>query len=121
MVVRQRGDHRNADEQHRQDHRRHRPVQYPGEQRELLGAHRWRYSRFVTHWRISVGVTALGCLVSPARLVNDCEYTDDRALSSGSSDGAMPQGSTSGSKLISRQRPCASSSTLSIVSVPTSI
>ena len=42
---------------------------------------------------------ALGSFFSPARLVNDCEYTADRALSKGSSDGAMPAGSTKGSKL----------------------
>jgi len=46
--------------------------------------------------RTSAGVIALGCFASPARLVNDCEYTAERALSSGSSEGAMPAGSTKG-------------------------
>jgi hypothetical protein len=44
---------------------------------------------------------ALGCFASPSRLVKDCEYTAERALSSGSSDGAMPAGRTNGSKLMS--------------------
>jgi hypothetical protein len=73
MVVGQRSDHRNADEQHRQNHRRHRPVQEPGEQRELPAASASSYSLAGTHWRISAGVTALGSLVSPARRVKDCE------------------------------------------------
>jgi hypothetical protein len=46
-------------------------------------------------------VIALGCFASPARLVNDREYTAERALSKGSSEGAMPTGNTRGSKLIS--------------------
>ena len=46
----------------------------------------------VTHWCISAAVTALGSLVSPSRLVKDCEYTADRALSRGSSEGVMPAG-----------------------------
>ena len=46
-------------------------------------------------------VAALGCFVSPARLVNDCAYTAERALSKGSSDGTIPAGNTSGSKLMS--------------------
>ena len=45
----------------------------------------WR--RWVGHahspFRTSAGVIALGCFVSPARLVNDCEYTAERALSNG--------------------------------------
>src|SRR5437899_162854 len=97
MVVGQRGDHGNADAKHGQDHRGHRPVQQPREGGELV-AFRWHpHSPF----RTSAGVIALGCFVSPARLVNDCEYTAERALSKGSSDGAMPAGNTSGSKLIS--------------------
>src|SRR5207237_7092258 len=95
MVVDQRGDHGNADAEHGQDHRGHRPVQQPREGGEL--------ARFARHphspLRTSEGVIALGCFVSLPRLVNDCEYTAERALSKGSSDGAMPAGSTRGSKL----------------------
>src|SRR5215467_9415183 len=70
--------------------------------------------------RTSAGVIAGGCFVSPARLVNDCEYTADRALSKGSSDGAMPAGSTKGSKLRSVAALVSSLSTRSSVKVPTS-
>src|SRR5258705_12852719 len=69
---------------------------------------------------MSAGVIALGCLVSPARLVNDCEYTAERALSNGSSDGAMPAGNTKGSKLRSVAALVSSLSTRSSVRVPTS-
>src|SRR5882672_8903981 len=97
MVVVQRGDHGDADAEHGQDHRGHRPVQQPREGGELtaLGGH--PHSPF----RMSAGVVALCCFVSPARLVNDREYTAERALSKGSSDGAMPVGNTNGSKLTS--------------------
>jgi hypothetical protein len=40
---------------------------------------------------------ALGVFASPARRLNDCEYTADRALRRGSSDGAIPLGKTNGS------------------------
>jgi len=51
--------------------------------------------------RTSAALIALGCFISPSRLVNDREYAAERALSRGSSDGAMPAGSSRGSKLIS--------------------
>src|SRR5437868_10852858 len=116
MVVVQRGDHENADAKHGQDHRGHRPVQQPREGGELatLGCH--SHSPF----RTSAGVIVLGCFVSPARLVNDREYTAERALSNGSSEGAMPAGNTKGSKLISLAALVSSLSTRSSVRVPTS-
>src|SRR5882672_1214089 len=116
MVVVQRGDHGNADAKHGQDHRGHRPVQQPREGGELaaLGGH------FQSPLRTSAGVIALACFFSPARLVNDCEYTAERALSKGSSDGAMPAGNTNGSKLMSVAALVSSLSTWSSVRVPTS-
>src|SRR5882672_7075416 len=116
MVVVQRGDHGNADAKHGQDHRGHRPVQQPREGGELkaLGCHSQ------PPLPTSAGVTALGCFVSPARLLNDCAYTAERALSKGSSDGLIPAGSTKGSKLISVAALVSSLSTRSSVRVPTS-
>src|SRR4029077_7129157 len=116
VVVGQRGDHGNADAKHGQDHRGHRPVQQPREGSELkaLGCH--AQSPLPT----SADVIALGCLVSPARLLNDCAYTAERALSKGSSDGLIPAGSTKGSKLISVAALVSSLSTLLSVKVPTS-
>ena len=64
---------------------------------------------------------ALGSLCSPSRRVKDCEYAAERALSSGSSEGEIPSGSTSGSKLISRVGLVSSLSMVSIVNVPASI
>src|SRR5439155_11318959 len=116
MVAVQRDDHGNADAKHGQDHRGHRPVQQPREGGELkaLGCH--SQSPLPT----SADVIALGCFVSPARLLNDCEYTAERALSKGSSDGLIPAGSTKGSKLISVAALVSSLSTRSSVKVPTS-
>src|SRR5260370_22082454 len=116
MVVGQRDDHTDADAKHGQDHRGHRPVQQPREGGELAALGWHPHSPFHT----SAGVIALGCFVSPARLVNDCEYTAERALSKGSSDGAMPAGNTRGSKLISLAALVSSLSTRSSVKVPTS-
>src|SRR6266446_757345 len=116
MVVGQRDDHGNADAKHGQDHRGHRPVQQPREGGELSALGRHSQSAL----RTSAGVIALGCFVSPARLLNDCEYTAERALSNGSSDGAMPAGNTRGSKLISLATLVSSLSTCSSVTVPTS-
>src|SRR5258707_8919221 len=116
VVVGQRGDHGNADAKHGQDHRGHRPVQQPREGGELkaLGCHSQ------PPLPTSAGVTALGCFVSPARLLNDCAYTAERALSKGSSDGAIPAGSTKGSKLVFAATLVSSLSTRSSVKVPTS-
>ena len=99
VVVGQRGDHGDADAKHGQDHGGHRPVQQPREGGELAAFGWHRHSPLPT----SAGVIALGCFVSPARRVNDCEYTAERRSSSGSSDGAMPAGNTRGSKLMSRR------------------
>src|SRR5436190_6130318 len=116
MVVVQRSDHGNADAKHGQDHRCHRPVQQPREGGELkaLGCHSQ------PPLPTSTGVIALGCFVSPARLLNDCAYTAERALSRGSSDGLIPAGSTKGSKLISVAALVSSLSTRSRINVPTS-
>src|ERR1700751_2883557 len=116
MVAGQGHAHGHADAKHGQDHRGHRPVQQPREGRELegLGCHSQ------SPLRTSAGVTALGCFVSPSRLVNDCEYTAERALSKGSSDGLIPAGSTKGSKFISVAALVSSLSTRSSVKVPTS-
>src|SRR6516225_3275600 len=115
MIVRQRGDHADADKQHRQDHDGHRPMQDPREccEPQVL---RHRYTPFPRS-----GVwTALGSFFSPARRVKDSEYAADCALSKGSSDGSIPEGNTSGSKLTSRQLPSASPSMRLIVSIPIS-
>src|SRR5438132_11737680 len=92
-------------------------MQHPREEGELASLRGHDQSPF----RTSAGVIALGCFVSPARLVNDREYTAERALSSGSSDGAIPVGNTKGSKLISVAALASSLSTRSNVRVPTSI
>src|SRR5205085_3298833 len=105
-----------TDAKHGQDHRGHRPVQQPREGGELKALR--CHAQFPL--RTSAGVIALGCFGSPARLVNDCEYTAERALSSGSSDGAMPAGNTRGSKLRSVAGLVSSLSTRSSVRVPTS-
>src|SRR6516225_7712706 len=116
VVIGQGGDHGDADAKHGQDHRGHGPVQEPGKGMELAvwGGH--AQSPLCT----SAGVIALGSFVSPARLVYDCEYTAERALSSGSSEGAMPAGNTRGSKLTSRAALVSSLSSWSSASVPTS-
>src|SRR5260370_16802756 len=64
--------------------------------------------------------TALGSFVSPARRVKEVEYAADRVLSRGSSEGSIPDGSTSGSKLISRQLPALSPPPRPLVTAPTS-
>src|SRR5271169_565168 len=84
---------------------------------ELCGIVRGGHGYFAT----SAVETALGSLCSPSRRVNDCEYAADRALNNGSSDGEIPAGSTSGSKLMSRVGLVSSLSIVSIVMVPTSI
>ncbi len=52
------------------------------------------YARFPV--RLSAGVIALGCFVSPARLVNGCEDTAERVLGNGSSAGARSASNTEG-------------------------
>src|SRR5947208_16381045 len=116
MVAAQRHDHGDADAKHGQHHRGHGPVQEPRQDGEL--------ALFAGHphspLRTSAGVIALGCFASPARLVYDCAYTAERALSKGSSEGAMPAGNTKGSKLMSVAALVSSLSTRSSVRVPTS-
>src|SRR5580700_11984834 len=110
VVVSQRGHHR-----HKQGG--HQPVKDARQERELCGILRRGHSYFPT----SSAETALGSLRSPSRRVKDCEYAAERALSSGSSDGAIPSGSTSGSKLMSRVGLISSLSIESIVNTPASI
>src|SRR5271156_4889155 len=116
MIIGQRGDHSNANAEHGQDHRSHHPVQQPRKSGELEGFGWHAHSPL----RTSAGVIALGCFVSPTRLVNDCEYTAERALSKGSSEGAMPAGNTKGSKLMYVAGPSSSLCTRPNVTVPTS-
>ena len=66
-IVRERAHHADADEQHRQDHCRHQPMEKPREQGEL---------RLPCHgqepFAVSVAIsTALGDFGSPARRVNE--------------------------------------------------
>src|SRR5580658_4428681 len=118
MVVPQRGHHGHTDEQHGYQQGGHQPVKDTRQERELSGILRRRgHSYFPT----SSAETALGSLCSPSRRVKDCEYAAERALSSGSSDGAIPSGSTSGSKLMSRVGLVSSLSMESIVKIPASI
>src|SRR5580700_3503170 len=118
MVVPQRRHHGHTDEQHGHQQGGHQPVKDARQERELSGIRRRRgHSYFPT----SSVETALGSLCSPSRLVKDCEYAAERALSSGSSDGAIPSGSTSGSKLMSRVGLISSLSIESIVNIPASI
>src|ERR1700733_12197381 len=93
-------------------------MQDAGRERELSGTlGRSGHGYF---WTSAVEI-ALGALCSPSRRLKDCEYAAERALSNGSSDGDMPSGSTSGSKLMSRVGLVSSLSMVSIVSVPASI
>src|SRR5271155_5353898 len=117
VVVSQRGHHRHTDEQHGHKQGSHQPVKDARQERELSGILRSGHSYLPT----SSVETALGSLCSPSRRVKDCEYAAERALSSGSSDGDIPSGSTSGSKLMSRVGLVASLSMVLIVSVPASI
>src|ERR1700733_11503189 len=117
MVVSQRAHHRHTDEQHGHKQGGHQPVKDARQERELSGILRRGHGYFPT----SSVETALGSLCSPSRRVKDCEYAAERALSSGSSDGAIPSGSTNGSKLMSRVGLVSSLSIVSIVSVPASI
>src|SRR5205085_1428740 len=105
-----------ADAEHGQHHRGHGPVQQPREGGELAARGGHAQFPFCT----SAGVIGLDGFGSPARLVNEREYTAERALSSGSSEGAMPAGNTKGSKLISLAALVSSLSTRSSVRVPTS-
>src|SRR4029434_830274 len=114
VVVAERGHHGHADEEHGQQHGGHQPVQEARSQGEL------RRGRGGAHRAASPGDTALGVLGSPSRRVNDSEYTAERALSSGSSDGAIPFGRIRGSKLMSRAGLVSSLSIRSNVSVPAS-
>ena len=66
-VISQRGDHRHADEQHGQKHRSHQPVEDARLEGELRSGF-WR-----VHFSVSAVETALGCLRSPSRRVNDGE------------------------------------------------
>src|SRR5580692_2819526 len=117
VVVPQRGHHRHTDEQHGNKQGGHQPVKDARQERELSLILRRGHGYFPT----SSVETALGSLCSPSRRVKDCEYAAERALSSGSSDGAIPAGSTSGSKLMSRVGLVASLSMESIVNIPASI
>src|ERR1700722_5172254 len=117
VVVPQRGHHRHTDEQHGHKQGGHQPVKDARQERELSGILCSGHSYFPT----SSVETAPGSLCSPSRRVKDCEYAAERALSSGSSDGAIPSGSTSGSKLMSRAGLISSLSIESIVNIPASI
>src|SRR5580658_645153 len=118
MVVPQRGHHGHTDEQHGYQQGGHQPVKDTRQERELSGILRRRgHSYFPT----SSVETALGSLCSRSRLVKDCEYAAERALKSGSSDGDIPSGNTSGSKLMSRVGLMSSLSMVLIVNVPASI
>src|SRR5262249_13296559 len=116
VVAAQRGDHRGADAEHGQDHRGHCPVQQPREGGEPA-AFGWR-AHFP--FSLSAGVTAPSCFGSPAPLLNDRMYTAERALSSGSSEGAMPGGSTRGSNVMSVAGLVVSLSSSLMTRVPTS-
>src|ERR1700722_17711442 len=117
VVVTQRRHHGHADEQHGEKTGRHQPVQDAGWKRELSGTLPSGHGYFAT----SAVEIALGALCSLSRLVKDCEYAAERALSRGSSEGDIPSGSTRGSKLISRVGLLASLSMVLMVSVPASI
>ena len=116
VVVTQRDHHGYADEKHCEKAGGHQPVKDPRRKRELNGTLGSGHGYFST----SAVEIALGSLRSPSRLVKDCEYAAERALSSGSSDGDIPSGNTSGSKLISRVGLVSSLSMVLIVNVPAS-
>src|ERR1700733_2523528 len=116
VVVPQRGHHRHTDEQHGNKQGSHQPVKDARQERELSGILRCGHSYFPT----SSVETALGSLCSPSRRVKDCEYAAERALSSGSSDAAIPSGRMSGSKLMSRAGLVSSLSICSMTNIPTS-
>ncbi len=89
--LRDRSHHRHADEQHRQDHQRHQPVQQAGDGIEG--------GRGTVH-RTPPSAVASGAWprpISRSRRLNDCEYTAERAARIGSSDPRMPVGRISGS------------------------
>jgi hypothetical protein len=67
MVVSKRSDHRDADEQHGQNHYCHQPVEDARLKGELC-AGLWR-----VHFSVSAVEIALGSLGSPSRRVNDTE------------------------------------------------
>src|ERR1700760_2538581 len=116
MIIAQARHHRNADEEHGHNKNGHQPMQHAGQKCKLCGIRRGRHGYFAT----SDVETALGLLCSPSRRVKDCEYAAERALSSGSSEGDIPAGSTNGSKLISRIGLVSSLSIEPIVKIPTS-
>ncbi len=117
VVVSQTGHHGHADKEHGHQQCGHQPMQNARQECELCGIRRGGHGYFST----SAVETALGSLCSPSRRMKDCEYAAERALNSGSSDGDIPAGSTSGSKLMSRVALESSLSMVSIVMVPTSI
>jgi len=96
MIIGDRGDHGNAEAKHGQHHRGQDPVATTVRRRRI-GFVDFPWLFFLLYVRGVIALAA-GLAGAPVRTIGiDCR----RALSTGSSEGAIPAGNVSGSKLMS--------------------